>query len=77
MAQPSALPDVARHLDAIAAHEPLPWPIAYSYARAIQEEPLKVWSGKPDQVDAARVALLHRLKLLAAADRGEYEPSQD
>lgn len=65
------------HLDAIADHGPLPWPVAYSYARAIQEEALKAWSGKPENVDAARLALHHRLKLLAAADRGQYDPSQD
>jgi fructose-bisphosphate aldolase class I len=65
------------HLDAIADHKDLPWPIAYSYARAIQEEPLKVWAGKPENVDDARVALLHRLKLLAAADVGSYDPNQD
>lgn len=65
------------HLDAIADNEPLPWPIAYSYARAIQEDALKAWGGKPENLDAARVALLHRLKLLAAADRGSYDPSQD
>jgi fructose-bisphosphate aldolase class I len=65
------------HLAAIAAHEPLPWPIAYSYARAIQEEALKAWSGKAENLDAARVALLHRLSLLAGADRGEYDPLKD
>ncbi len=65
------------HLAAIAAHEPLPWPLAYSYARAIQEEALKAWSGKAENLDAARVALLHRLSLLAGADRGEYDPLKD
>ncbi len=65
------------HLDAIARHEPLPWPIAYSYARAIQEDALKAWAGQPKNIDEARVALLHRLKLLAAADAGTYDPQQD
>lgn len=65
------------HLDAIAAHEPLPWPIAYSYARAIQGDALEEWAGKPENVDRARVAFLHRLKLLADADQGTYDPSQD
>jgi len=65
------------HLSAIAGHEPLPWPIAYSYARAIQGDALVAWAGKPEQVDAGRVAFLHRLKLLADADRGAYNPAQD
>jgi fructose-bisphosphate aldolase class I len=65
------------HLSEIAKHEPLPWPIAYSYARAIQGDALEAWAGKPENVDTARVAFLHRLKLLADADRGAYDPSTD
>lgn len=61
------------HLDAIARREPLPWPIAFSYARAAQEEALRTWRGKPENVDAGRAEFLRRLTLLSAADRGGYD----
>jgi len=44
-----------------------PWPLTYSYARALQEEALQVWEGKPENVSAAREAFLSRLSRLAAA----------
>ncbi|HEY4507762.1 MAG TPA: class I fructose-bisphosphate aldolase [Candidatus Paceibacterota bacterium] len=65
------------HLDAIAKREPLPWPVTFSYARAIQEEPLKVWRGRPENVDRARAAFIRRLTLLAAADQGRYDAAAE
>ena len=65
------------HLDAIAKREPLPWPVTFSYARAIQEEPLKVWRGRPENVDRARAAFIRRLTLIAAADQGRYDAAAE
>ena len=38
-----------------------PWPITYSYARAIQEEALQLWKGEKDNLAKARAAYLLRL----------------
>lgn len=65
------------HLNAIAKREPLPWPVAFSYARAAQEEALKVWCGKPENLDKARAAFIRRLTLLSAADQGRYDASAE
>ena len=44
-----------------------PWPLTFSYARALQEEALVAWAGKPENVDAARAAFLARLQKVSAA----------
>lgn len=65
-------PDEAtRHLNAIAHEEPLPFEIAFSYGRALQQPALHAWQGEPDNVSEARQEFIKRLKLNTAADRGE------
>jgi fructose-bisphosphate aldolase class I len=44
-----------------------PWPLTFSYARALQEEALTTWAGKPENVPAAREAFTRRLKKVSAA----------
>ncbi|MBU6214380.1 fructose-bisphosphate aldolase class I [Patescibacteria group bacterium] len=44
-----------------------PWPLTFSYARALQEEALAIWKGKEENVPAARAAFLDRLKKVSAA----------
>ena len=38
----------------------LPWALAFSFARAIQQPALEIWQGKEANVPAAQRALLHR-----------------
>lgn len=47
-----------------------PWPLTFSYARALQEEALALWKGKEENVEAARAAFLKRLELVSAALHG-------
>ncbi len=44
-----------------------PWPLTFSYARALQEEALAIWQGKKENVPAARAAFLARLQKVSAA----------
>lgn len=44
-----------------------PWPLTYSYARALQEEALAIWAGKDENIPAARAAYLERLARVAEA----------
>lgn len=46
-----------------------PWPLTFSYARALQEEALEMWKGKEENVDAARAAFLARLAKVSSAVR--------
>jgi fructose-bisphosphate aldolase class I len=45
----------------------VPWPLTFSFARALQEETLAVWKGKEENVPAAREAFLGRLAKVSAA----------
>jgi len=50
----------------------LPWPLAFSFARAIQQPALEIWLGQDSNVLAAQEALYHRARCNRAARRGEY-----
>ncbi|MDR3719293.1 MAG: fructose-bisphosphate aldolase class I [Bryobacteraceae bacterium] len=50
----------------------LPWALAFSFARAIQQPALEIWRGKEANVLAAQKALYHRANCNRAARRGEY-----
>jgi fructose-bisphosphate aldolase class I len=50
----------------------LPWPLSFSFARAIQHPALDIWGGHDANMNAAQKALLHRAKCSFAARRGEY-----
>jgi fructose-bisphosphate aldolase class I len=50
----------------------LPWKLAFSFARAIQQPALEIWMGEDANVPAAQQALLHRARCNSAARRGEY-----
>lgn len=54
---------IAKRARAVSA----PWPLTFSYARALQEEALAIWKGKPENVPAARDAFLKRLVAVSAA----------
>ena len=47
-----------------------PWPLTFSYARALQEEALATWKGKKENVPAARAAFLSRLGKVSAVVSG-------
>ncbi|MGA3053758.1 MAG: class I fructose-bisphosphate aldolase [Candidatus Korobacteraceae bacterium] len=55
----------------------LPWALAFSFARAIQQPALEIWHGKQANVSAAQQALDHRAKCNRAARRGEYNDAME
>jgi len=54
-------------------HAKLPWALAFSFARAIQQPALQIWRGLDANVAAAQSALYHRANCNRAARRGEYD----
>jgi fructose-bisphosphate aldolase class I len=54
-----------------------PWPLTFSFARAIQQPALEIWAGKDANREAAHRALLHRAKCNSAARRGQYAQSME
>eukprot|EP00882_Tetradesmus_deserticola_P001976 GHRQ01002118.1.p1 GENE.GHRQ01002118.1~~GHRQ01002118.1.p1 ORF type:complete len:378 (-),score=178.39 GHRQ01002118.1:669-1802(-) len=56
---------------------PNPWHVSFSYARALQNSVLKVWQGKPENLQAGQEALLKRAKANSDAQQGKYNPSNE
>ncbi|MGE4158496.1 MAG: class I fructose-bisphosphate aldolase [Planctomycetota bacterium] len=63
------------NLNAINACGPQPWPLSYSYGRALQDDALKAWKGQSANEGAGRNALLLRSKCNSAASQGKYSGS--
>jgi len=47
-----------------------PWQLSFSYGRALQDEALKAWAGKSENVPAAQKAFLERAKKVSLARQG-------
>jgi fructose-bisphosphate aldolase class I len=62
--------EATQNLNEIAKMEPLPWPVSFSYARAIQGPVLEVWQGKDENKEAAQEKYIEVLKKEALADQG-------
>jgi fructose-bisphosphate aldolase, class I len=54
-----------------------PWPITFSYARAIQQPALDYWHGDDANISTAQKLLYHRAKLNGAARNGQYTPEME
>jgi fructose-bisphosphate aldolase class I len=55
----------------------LPWAVAFSFGRAIQQPALEIWAGQESNVALAQQALFHRARCNRAARRGEYNAAMD
>jgi fructose-bisphosphate aldolase class I len=86
---PSAVPGVAflsggqsdldstAHLDAMNKIGGNPWPLTFSYGRALQAAPQKAWGGKPENVQAGKDAFAHRALMNFNAALGKWNKSED
>lgn len=71
-------PEATDHLNAMNKLDMnLPWPLTFSYARALQNPALKIWSGQADNVAAAQQAFYHRARVNSAASQGQYTPEME
>ena len=55
----------------------LPWALAFSFARAIQQPALEIWKGQQANVSAAQQALYHRARCNSAARLGRYRTEME
>jgi fructose-bisphosphate aldolase class I len=62
------------HLNAMAAMKGLPWPLTFSYSRALQNPALKTWRGQAGNAAAAQKAFLHRAHMNGLAAQGKWKP---
>jgi fructose-bisphosphate aldolase, class I len=90
-AVPAALPGVVflsggqsderatAHLNAMNAmsDKSVPWPLSFSYARALQQAALNLWRGKKENVTRAQKIFAHRARLNSLACLGRYSPEME
>ena len=62
------------HLNAMASMKGLPWPLTFSYSRALQNPALKAWKGQAGNVGAAQRAFYHRAHMNGLACQGKWKP---
>ena len=65
------------NLNAIAKMGKQPWPITYSFSRALEEPFLLAWQGKEENEEEAQKMLLHACKMSSLAQQGRYDGSKD
>ena len=60
------------HLDAM-NRLGAPWPLTFSYSRALQAVALKAWRGQAGNVAAAQAAFHHRARMNSLAAKGQWK----
>jgi fructose-bisphosphate aldolase class I len=69
--------DATEHLSLMNRLGPLPWELTFSYGRALQDEALKAWGGKPENFAAGQKAFSRRAKLNGMARTGAYTAANE
>jgi fructose-bisphosphate aldolase class I len=75
--QPSELASARLNAMNVRFKPQVPWALAFSFARAIQQPALEIWRGADANVPAAQQALNHRARCNRAARRGEYSAAME
>ena len=61
------------HLNAMASMKGLPWPLTFSYSRALQNPALNAWKGQRANAGAAQRAFHHRARMNGLASQGKWK----
>jgi fructose-bisphosphate aldolase class I len=70
--------EATAHLDAMNKMGGLPWPLSFSYGRALQAPSLSLWGANPaENVAGAQALLAHRARMNGLATMGQYEESME
>jgi fructose-bisphosphate aldolase class I len=70
--------EATAHLNAMNARHPsLPWPLTFSYSRALQAPVMETWKGSPANAAAAQKQLHKRAKFNSLAATGSYQPAME
>ena len=64
--------EATENLNAINSRGGQPWPLTFSYARALQDAATKTWKGNKENLQVAQNVFLHRVKMNSLASQGKY-----
>jgi fructose-bisphosphate aldolase class I len=65
------------HLNAMNQIGGAPWPLTFSYGRALQSAAMQTWAGKSENLSAGQQAALLRAKCNSAATYGKYSEEME
>jgi fructose-bisphosphate aldolase, class I len=65
------------NLDAINRRGSLPWPVSFSYGRALQASSIKAWAGRDENLAPGQAAYLHRAHMNGIARAGQWTASAE
>ncbi|HLF68861.1 MAG TPA: class I fructose-bisphosphate aldolase [Gaiellaceae bacterium] len=54
-----------------------PWPLSFSYGRALQASALRAWGGDAENAEAAQAAFAHRARMNSLAVAGEWSAEME
>jgi fructose-bisphosphate aldolase, class I len=54
-----------------------PWPLSFSYGRALQQSALQAWGGDASNAEAAQAVYVHRARMNALAAAGEWSADME
>jgi fructose-bisphosphate aldolase class I len=70
-------PEQARdNLQAIGSRGKQPWPITFSFSRAVQDPAMKAWAGKSENVANAQKIYFELTKACAEARQGKFKANE-
>ncbi len=69
--------EATENLDAINKLGKQPWPLTFSYARALQDAATKTWAGKQENMEKAQKTFMHRAKMNSLASQGKYSSDME
>lgn len=69
--------EATAHLSAMNAMGNLPWPMTFSYGRALQAAAIAAWAGKKENIAAGQKAFGHRAKMNYLAALGKYSKEEE
>jgi fructose-bisphosphate aldolase, class I len=69
--------EATAHLSAMNQNAGKPWPLTFSYGRALQNVALRTWAGRRENFPAAQAAFTHRAHMNSLAALGTWDGTRD
>lgn len=69
--------EATAHLSAMNQIPGKPWPLTFSYGRALQNVALRTWAGRRENFPAAQAAFSHRARMNSLAALGTWDGAHD
>ncbi|WP_224703494.1 class I fructose-bisphosphate aldolase [Devosia aquimaris] len=69
--------EATAHLSAMNQIQGKPWPLTFSYGRALQNVALRTWAGRRENFPAAQAAFTHRAHMNSLAALGTWDGALD